>query len=351
LTSEGERRRQKRRQGHTVTAVDVARHAGVSTASVSRVLNDRAHVRSELRQRVLNAAEELGYLPHAAGRALASEKTQTIGAVVPTVENQTFGVCVSAVQQRLDDSGYTLLLAESGYDLARETRQVRNLLTRGVDGLILVGGEHAPQVYEWLSAKEVPYVETFILSGDPAHPCVGFDNRAAARRLAEYLLDLGHRRFGVIAGLTRNNDRAAERVAGFRDALAARGVALAREHLIERPYKIFDGQLALRALMHGQQAPTAILCGNDLLAFGALAEAHAGGVRVPRDLSVAGFDDIEFAAHVIPPLTTMQVPAAEIGWRAADYLLGAIGGATVPPVSEVHVALIVRRSTGPSRLP
>jgi LacI family transcriptional regulator len=211
--------------------------------------------------------------------------------------------------------------------------------------MMLVGARHAAGLYELLQAKKIPFVNTWVL--DSGHPCVGFDNREIGRALASHLLDLGHVEFGVIAQITGNSDRAAGRVIGIREALAARGVALPQERLIECPHKITEGQLALRALMQSSKRPTAVICGTDVLAFGALIEARQLGVAVPRDLSIAGINDAEFAAHLTPPLTTMRLPADEIGTRAADYLLGSVDSLPAASATQVQVSLIVRASTAP----
>jgi DNA-binding LacI/PurR family transcriptional regulator len=213
------------------------------------------------------------------------------------------------------------------------------LAAHGVAGMMLVGARHAAGLYELLQAKKIPFVNTWVL--DSGHPCVAFDNREIGRALASHLLDLGHVEFGVIAQITGNSDRAAGRVIGIREALAARGVALPQERLIECPHKITEGQLALRALMQSSKRPTAVICGTDVLAFGPLIEARQLGVAVPRDLSIAGVNDAEFAAHLTPPLTTMRLPADEIGTRAAEYLLGSVNSLSAA-ATQVQVSLIVR---------
>lgn len=341
------RRRARRPAGPVrVSARDVARHAGVSVATVSRVLNASGPVADQVRRQVVAAIETLGYTPNAAARALVRSRSETIGAVVPTLENASFAIAVEALQARLREAGYTLLLASSGYDRANESTQIRTLLARGVEGVVVVGGDHDPEIEQLCAARGVPLVRTWTLRPDV--PCVGFDNRAVGRRLADCLLDLGHRHIGVIAGLTHDNDRAAERVAGVAEALSARGLSLAREHLIERPYRIAEGQIGLRALLASEPRPTAVICGNDLLAFGALLEARKRGIDVPGELSIAGIGDMEFAAELDPPLTTTRVPVQDIGRRSADYLIDRLDGRTVATVTEVATHLIVRGSTGPA---
>jgi LacI family transcriptional regulator len=161
------------------TLGDVARRAGVSAASVSRVLNHPAKVSQEVRDRVMRAMGEFGYVRDGAARALASRHSLTIGNVVPTLGIGIFAAGVAALQRRLEEFGYQLLVAASDYDEAKEARQVRSLIERGVDGIALVGQRHAPEVYQLLRSRKLPYVNTYQFDGQNPHPCIGFDNRIA----------------------------------------------------------------------------------------------------------------------------------------------------------------------------
>ena len=334
------------RKAHIAATVqDVANRAGVSSASVSRVLNKSGKVSPKLQQRVEAVAEELGYVPHGAARALASKRSRTIGAVIPTLENPNFAIGVEALQSRLNKAGYTLLLSSSNYDTTQEYDQVQTLVGRGVDGIMLVGGLHKKELYDFLDIKDIPYVNTWVHDPTGKTPSVGFDNKRAAFELVNYLLDLGHKNLGVIAGLTTANDRAQDRVDGIREALAINGLRLSQEMLIERPYRIIDGKMALRELLKSPKPPTAVICGNDLLAFGAMLECQEHGISVPDELSIAGFDDLDFAAHLTPPLTTVDVPAGEIGEQAAEYLLSCIDKQAPLKSKEINVNLIIRKST------
>ncbi len=337
--------KRRRRSSSAVHLRDVAAEAGVSTATASRVLNATATVSEAIRARVERAAQKLAYVPNGAARALSSRRMRAIGAIVPSIQNDGFAAAIAGLQRRLDAAGFSLLLASSQYDPKIELQEATMLLAHGVDGIMLVGGDHHRDLLALIGAKGVPFVETWTTTD--RHPCVGFDNAAAAARLTEYLLDIGHTRIGVIAGQTRHNDRAAHRVAGIRSSLARRGLTLASEWLIERPYRIPDGRLAMKSLLSPPMRPTAVICGNDQLAFGAMIEAIAQGLSIPDDISIAGFNDLDYAAHLNPPLTTMRVPAEEIGRAAGDYLLARIAGAPALEFIEVEVNLIVRASTGP----
>ncbi len=300
---------------------DVARAAGVSTATVSRCLNSPATVRESTRSIVEEAISKLGYTPHFGARALAMNRTHTIGAVIPTMENAIFARGLQAVQERLSDSETTLLLACSGYDPDREARQIRTLMQRGVDGLILIGEARPKETYAFLQSREIPIVLVWCDGESTDHICIGFDNRAAARGMAQTVLDYGHRQIAMVAGIMDWNDRAARRVEGVRQALTAAGLDLNADNLIEAEYSLEAGALALRRLMSRSPRPTAVICGNDVLAAGVLQGARQMGLRVPDDLSITGFDDIELASVLDPGLTTVHVPHRRMGWTAADRIL------------------------------
>jgi len=333
----------------SVRLLDVAREADVSTATVSRTLNAPGKVRPELAERVHAAIRRLGYVPHGAARALASHRSHTMGAVVPTLDNAIFARGIQSLQQRLSEDGYTLLLAMSEYDLAREVFQVGKLIERGIDGLMLIGEAHDPSLYALLDAKGLPYVNTWVFHEASPHPCIGFRNSESAHRIASYLIDIGHRDIAMIAGVSRHNDRAADRIAGVRQALAERGLRLADDLLVERRYDVGEGRQALRQLLDRPTPPTAVICGNDVIAFGALFEARALGLRVPEDLSIVGFDDLDLASQVDPPLTTMHVPSVRMGKGAAEYLLARLAGEDPPNSTEMEASLIVRGTTAPPR--
>jgi LacI family transcriptional regulator len=326
---------------------DVARLAGVSTATVSRVLNRPGAVTPELRRRVHEAVDRLGYVAHGPARALASRRSNTIGAVVPTIDNAIFARNIQALQARLFESDLTLLLASSDYDYEREQREVQSLVERGIDGMILVGEARARSVYQMLENKRVPYVNTWIYREDSPHPCVGFDNIQAAYQIGSYLIDIGHRNIAMVAGVKRGNDRAAARVEGVTAAMTERGIRFAPGHLVEHEYEIAEGRRAASRLLASPNRPTAIACGNDVLAFGVLFECRARGVHVPRDISITGFDDLDLAANIEPPLTTIRVPAAEMGRRAAEYLLARLDKTPMPEKTELRAALVVRETTAP----
>ena len=326
---------------------DVAALAGVSTATVSRALNQPATVTAQLRERVQSAVATLGYVPYGPARALASRRSHTIGAVVPTIDNAIFARNIQALQARLFEAGFTLLLASSEYDYPREVREVQSLVERGIDGLMLVGENRDASVYELLEKKRVPYINTWIYREESPHPCVGFDNAQAAHQIGSFLLDIGHRRIAMVAGVREGNDRAAARIEGVTAALAERGLRFDRGHLVEHEYHIIEGRRAAGRLLASSNPPTAIICGNDVLALGVLFECRARDVQVPKEISITGFDDLDLAANIDPPLTTIHVPAVEMGRHAAEYLLARLEKSPAPEKTELPATLVVRETTAP----
>lgn len=331
----------------SATIKDVALKAGVSVATVSRALNKPGRASEKMVALVRAVAADLDYIPYRAAGSLVSKRFKAIGALVPTIENAIFAQALHALQSRLHTHGYTLLVASTHYDSQREALELQSLIEHGVDAVVLVGGEHHPGVGRLLAHKRLPFINTWVYDPDSPFPCVGLDNKGAMMRMANYLLDLGHRRFAIISGITEHNDRAALRLQGAVDALAARGIVVDPQRILERPYTIAAGRNALRSIMAQADPPTAVLCGNDILAFGAVYECIASGIAVPQTLSITGFDDFELASHMAPSLTTVRVPAIEMGVAAADYLVSVLEGKHVSDHTEFEAELIVRGSTAP----
>lgn len=330
---------------------DVARRAGVSLSTASRVMNNPGIVRTETRERVRTAVAALGFSPDSAARALALGRSRTVGAVVPTLGIAIFAEGVEALQDRLSQAGYTLLLANSQYDPVKEEQEIRVLLERGADGLALVGGHLPPASLRLIAQHGVPAVTTYVARARSGIPAVGIDNAAASRELAEYLLSLGHRTFGIIANTAMPNDRTQARRDGIMRALAKAGVMPRPEQVEEIPYSVASARVALRRLLDRSPRITAVMCTADALAIGATSECRRLGLSVPADISITGFDDVDLAAEDDPSLTTVHVPAREIGRLAADRLLDALADRPVPTETRLEARLVIRGSTGPAAKP
>ncbi|HEY3890766.1 MAG TPA: LacI family DNA-binding transcriptional regulator [Bradyrhizobium sp.] len=325
----------------------VAAQAGVSTASVSRALNRPQSVSPELRARIAEAVSSVGYIPQASARALSSRRTRTLGAIIPTIDNTMFARGIAALQKYLSSVGYMLFLTTSGYDLDAELEQARNLVSRGVDGLVLRGDCHHDELRKMLADHEIPFINVGVYRPDRPYACVGADNEAAAYRAASHVIELGHRRIAIVSALQRNNDRASARVAGFYRALSEHGIELPRQWHVEVPYALDDAREAARYLLSRQNRPTAVVCGNDVIAYGVLLEAERSGFAVPQHLSVVGFDDLDWSRHLRPSLTTIQVPTGATWQRAGEYLVRHLAGEQTIMHHEVDYSLIVRESTAP----
>jgi LacI family transcriptional regulator len=337
------------RQTLRVKIEDVAREANVSPATVSRVLNHPEIVRSELRDKVAKAISKLSYTRDSAARALKSGRMRTIGAIVPTLGLSIFAEGVEAMQNRLSESGYTLLIANSQYDQRRELQELQSLIERGVDGIALVGSSHGPELRALIEQAGVPVITTYVVKAQAGIPAIGIDNEAATRELTKFLLDLGHTAFAAIVNIPPSNDRSRARLDGIQRTLARAGIVLKPSQIIRADHSLAQGRSGLRQIINDHPGTTAIICTTDTLAIGAMAEARKMGLAVPHALSITGFDDVELASQVDPPLTTISVPAAEIGRGAADYLINAIGGMPIPKSVKVPYRLIIRSSTAKPR--
>jgi LacI family transcriptional regulator len=326
----------------------VAKAAGVSTATVSRVMNAPQLVSPELRDRVAAVVRELGWVPHGAARALTTRRSGAIGAVFPTLSHGDFARAAEALQDELTANGYTLLLACSQYDLDQERHLVRQFVERGVDAIALVGNTHLAELTELLERRRMPYVNMFNYVPEGAENTIGPDNRKAMFQLTKHLLAQGHRTFGVIAQSIRNNDRASARLQGIKDALAEAGLGIRPQHLQEGRWTIAEGRQLMAAILEQRPRPTAVICGNAYLAVGAVLEAFDSGIPIPDALSVVGYDDIEIMQQLPVPVTTLRVRSDEVGRRSAEYLLAAIEGRPAEVVRECEVEIVERASSGPS---
>ena len=336
---------QSRPDRNAISIFDVANEAGVSTASVSRVLNAPRSTKHKTRIAVEAAVRKLGYIPNGAARALSSRSSRVIGAIIPTIDNSIFATGIQALQSYLHGKGYFLLLGSSNYDPALEYELCKNFLVQQVAGIIMMGTTHLPECIAMLAREGTPFVNTGTYCED-GHYCVGFDNRRAAVMAARYLMTLGHTSFAMIAGIAKDNDRARERISGIREALGQHGLTLAEERILQRRYEIDEGGAAFRHLMGLAAPPTAIICGNDVLGFGAILEANRSGIGIPRDVSVIGFDDLVRSKHLTPSLSTIRIPTEDMWRRAADTLIARLDGLESPTAIEIDVSLVVRESTG-----
>jgi LacI family transcriptional regulator len=340
-------RRPRRASAAPVRLEDVARHAGVSTATVSRALNSPSLVSPELREKITQAALDLQWVPNAAAKALASLRTRTVGVMVPTLSHQNFATLIEVLQQGLAAARFSLILC--CMDPSEEARvwQARNLIERGAELLVLVGEAHPQALFDLLRSQHVPYVITYTSGRNPDHTCIGFDNYAAGVKVTNHLLALGHRNFGMIAHETDSNDRIRQRIDAVRDSLARAGIAIRPRHFVRvNSRHIASGREGMRKIVaDGALCPTALVCTNDYIATGAMIEAKQLGLAIPGALSIVGFDDTDMSAHLVPPLTTIRIPSRRMGEELSAYIINLLEGRAAAIPAPLDAELIVREST------
>lgn len=331
------------------SAKDVAQLAGVSVATVSRALNSPAQVDALTRQRVMDAVNKLRYMPHGAARSLRSQKSKMIGAIVPSFDYALYARTTSALQRKLGEQGYALVLAEHHYDLQVETRMAGQLAQHGVDAFVFVGIDHDPALFALLEDYGRPYTLTWGVDFAMRHPSVGFDNEAATREITRYLLNLGHRRIGLLSAPLEGNDRARLRAAGMRSALREVGVELDPRCVEHVPISLATAEAAMARILAQEQPPTALVATNDVFAVGAMLACRRAGLRIPEDISITGVDNTDLGATQTPGLTSISTPIVEIGEAAAVQLMARLDGKEAELFQSFPFSIVHRGSTAPPR--
>ena len=313
-----------------VSIIDIATRAGVSPSTVSRVFNNPDLVQESTREAVLNAAHAAGYRPNASARTLRTQRSQVLGIVLPTLDNPVFAECLQGMTAATAGLGYAIMPVITHYRLETEQEAVEQLLSYGVDGVILVVSDAATsQAIQRLQAQDLPYV--LIYNRHPKHPCVAVAGDAAMHEVVQGLAGMGHRRIGMVCGRLAASDRAQQRHAGFQEAM--RLVGLDSSVLIEVPFIETAIQEIADALRQPAR-PTALVCSNDLIAVRAMRAAHECGLRIPDDISITGFDGIGMGHELTPSLSTVVQPNARMGATAANWLIDAITCQRLPAPHE-----------------
>jgi LacI family gluconate utilization system Gnt-I transcriptional repressor len=321
LPSEVRRRGQSRSR-----MADVARLAAVSTATVSRALRQPEVVSEELRSRIGAAIERLAYRPNLMAGGLATARSRTVGVIVPSIINSFFAATVEEMAETLSAEGYQLMLGNSNYSAEAEEALLASFLAWSPAGIVLTGRQHSRAALRRLLETDVPVVEMWDLGERPLDCLVGFSHREVGKAVAAHFIAAGATRFGFVGAALDRDHRAADRGAGFREAVAAAGLAPPAE--IARPERASTvaGGAALRELIGRAPGTEAVFFSNDVLALGALFECQRQGLAVPDRLRLCGFGDLDFAAASVPTLTTVRPPRREIGRRIADLLVARFAG-------------------------
>lgn len=333
-----------------VTIRDVARAAGVHPGTVSRALNEqtRALVNPKTAERVIRAAQELGYRPNPIARGLKTNRSHTVGVLIPDLTNPLFPPIIRGIEDRLQNVGYTLLTVNTDNDAERERSHLEALVARQVDGLISATARLDVAVLAEVAASGVPVVLVNRSLEDGSLPAVTVDDRRGLALAVEHVVALGHKRIGHIAG-PQNVSTGHRRHLGFLEAMRAAGLPAPEQRITFcGAYSEAQGATACEELLDREPQITAIIAANDRLAIGCYDALYARGLSCPEDLSIVGFNDMPLVDRLRPPLTTVRVPQREIGSVAADLLLASLtDGSLAKDQILLDPALIVRGSTRP----
>ena len=294
---------------------DIARLAGVSVSTVSRALAGSPKVTGDTRARIEAAVRETGYVVNQVAQGLRLQRSRQLLVLLPTIANPFFAEVVQGIEEVAGAAGYGVLVGSTENEPEREASLARQLLTGGVDGLVLLTGRIPEGLAEHAMSGQIVAVSETIPGS--LLPTIAIDNEAAAAAAVAHLLGLGHRRIAHIGG-PPGNVLTAQRARGWRKALAGAGIG---EKPVFGDFTMASGEAAMTALLTRTPRPTAVFCANDEMAIGAMKAARDAGLRVPTDLSIIGFDDISFAAFTDPPLTTIRQPRRELGRAAVAALL------------------------------
>lgn len=305
-----------------LTMKHIAEMAGVSATTVSRVFHSPQLVCSETRDRVLRISKKHKYIYNATAGDLSSKKSTVLGFLIPTTKNFVFGRSITAIQERAQEVGYSIMLGVTDYDKMTEKQLLQKFLERQVAGLVLTGFCIGQESFiKDLVERGIPCVVRSDKLDDNTLSFVGFDNFKAAYKMTEYLIGLKHRRIGLIIGPFSKVGRVKKRLDGYKAALEKHGIPYDPSLVVEREPSLIEGKEAMVSLLSLNQPPTAFFAASDWLAIGAIGAVKERGLRVPEDISVAGFDDIEVAAYIDPPLTTVRVPFNMMAEKAIEVLI------------------------------
>ena len=296
----------------------LAQATGLSTATISRVLNNSDLVSPKTRERVRKAIEETGYRPNAQARALSTKRTRTVAAVIPTIEHSIFARFLTTLEATLAEQNYGLIIATAGEDPELEEKRARELIDLGAEAVVVSGAVHNDRLVRFLASAGIPIVCASV-SAAGALPAIGYDNAALAAQAVRYLARQGHDRVGIAHGPPENNDRTRLRLDGAMGEAEKLGLAIDTTCV---PLSVEGGSLAAGHLLTPENTPiSAALCLSDVLALGFMFEAERRRVTIPDDVSLMGFDDLDWAAVSSPPLTTIHLPTEDMGRQAATAII------------------------------
>lgn len=335
-----------KRPGHgKVRLQDVAQRAGVSSITVSRVLRDPGKVSEALRKEILTIIGEMGYVPDMAARTLASGSGELIGVLAPTLSQAMFQSVMRGIEERVRNTVYRIQYANSHYDPVQEQEQLRLFSAQHPAGLIIAGLEERSDMAHLSKIVSCPVVQVIDINVSGSHMSVGSNHRAGAAAAVQHMIECGYRRIALVGGA--NDIRMRLRREGYIEVMTAAGLHDTALIVSEdAPPSVQLGCRLLRRLLDKAPDADAVLCQDDTVALGVIFECRRLGIAIPGDFGVCGFNDLDFAASVEPPMTTVRIPRFEIGYRAADMLIRLDNGEHVPERNvDTGFRVIERRTT------
>jgi len=332
------------------TIKKVCQLAGVSTATVSRALKNPDMVNEKTRERIFKAIAESGYRPNVLASSIKTGRSNSLVVLVPNLSNPFFCKIIQGIEQAAQESGYSVLLGDTQGEKAREHEYAGMVLSNRADGIIHLDHTFPFSKNDEKLAEKVPMVSVCErIEGDKKYPVIEIDNYSACRALANHLTSYGHTKFGVIAG-QKESQIYRDRLGGIKSVLLEQDIIIDDSLVVGGSYSFISGEEGARELLNHAQKPTAIFCFNDDIAIGAIHEIKKHGLRVPEDISVVGFDNINVSAYIDPPLTTIDQPVYEMGRKAVDVILKLIKNQPLQKDREiVQFNMVERNSTAKAK--
>lgn len=325
--------------------VSVANAARVSPATVSRFFNRPELVKPTTRKRIDRAVKKLGYIRNRAAQTIHGIRSGTIGLVVPTIDNTIFAEMIQAFSDEVGAHGFTILLGTHNYDDAREYDILRKFLEHRVDGVAVVGLHHSDEVYNLIESQRIPAISLWNYASTSRLVCVGADNFDAGCKIARHVLAQGHRKIATLFPPLEGNDRATSRAQGVLQTLTNSGVVPDASDRLETFYSISSAKTVVLGYLQSHARPDVIICGNDILALGAIYASQSLGLRVPEDIAVTGVGDFKGSKEVEPAITTIRIPAKSIGKLGGTALVQSITAPDTSLENTCCVSDLIERST------
>lgn len=325
-----------------VDIIDVAIHAGVSPATVSRSFNHPKKVLASTRKRIEKAILQTGYIRNRAAQAIQGKRSGTVGLIVPTLDNAIFSNLIQAFSDEIRKHGFTMLVTTHGYDLNDEYALLRSLLEHRVEGVALIGHDHSKDTYNLLERRSVPVVSMWSYKRNSKISCVGGENDQAGQAIAKHIINIGHSQIAIAFPNVKENDRARDRKNGVLKYLTENFIEVPDYWQVETAYSVQDARDSAAKMFEKYPCPTAVITGNDVIAQGFIYAAQAKGLNVPNDISVTGIGDFSSSASSFPSITTVRMRPKKVGTKAALVLLDRINGDREADPTRIKVSVEVK---------